>query len=1017
MKKKVYFAIAHKSVEDYIEEQLADEIEVIGSAVYRESVVQAIKKEEPDILVIRETLPGNIDFLEIIDAVRVESQKHVQIIVMTGGRQPGDEFLSALVRYSVFDLVIGDSINIKEVCNLIRKPNVWKDVSMYAPKVKIDEKTKKQIFEAPNIPKVVEKEVIREIIVDQTNVTDAETSARTVKELEKIEQKKMEIESEQKRIQAEKEKIDREKEQLSLEKEKIQKEYEERQLEFEKSMELRVKAIEDEKERLILIEKEKIKKELESGMREIQRLKLEAEKTIDEEKRKIHENKQFEMEKNIEILRLENEQRIKVLEQEADKKVQLEQEKYTQMQIDEIEKFKLEKAQLEDKYLALKRKEEIDKIKRDKESQAMQKEIDALKEKQSLLQKQREEDLRELENARIQLEEEKKKKDIAENEAKLELKRLESALKEKEEELEQEKEILAVKYTSLENSLFSEFNKKKQEIEENSKKKLELSRVALKNDMQKYLDAEKRKILSDTVTPRGELERAFVLKQKQISESYKKKLQDLIDSIKSETAESLANLEKELLQKREEEEGKLSTEKLELDKEKESLSREMQEFLKNKESMIKSIEEEKQRLEVQHKEFEDKLNAEIAKKEEYLESERLILKNKEAELDEKMRAFEEEQKRIVNEKLQAIKAQDDEKERELEEQKMKLLRDQENFENSRLESERKAEQEAEYIKNQLKKLEEEKELLLKMKSEATSMNLRSSSSMSRNVLTFLGCKSGVGTTTVAFNTAVSLASSGHKVLYLELNKEFSGVSYAYKLGFYDAGIDFAMSQMQESNYEFISKNIISLKDIQENTSNDDLMYHNYKKMPESLEYLFFSGKYYGGDKVYCEKSFKDLMMFILMKLNYDYVIFDVNMSTKVANSENDSIVDEITDSILKFSSKVYFVITQDITAVGGCLQVRKLMKKSSIPVNEFRFVLNRYDSKAKLTKKGLEDWLKVKIDLVLPDKHRELVDSNYIGLPLVLYTKDKEVTKFYKSMESDILGVRAGEKQKKGRKR
>lgn len=1015
MKKKVYFAIAHKTVEEYIEKELADEIEVIGSAVYRESVVQAIKKEEPDILIIRETLPGSIDFLEIIDSIRVECQKHVQIIVMTGGRQPGDELLSALVRYSVFDLVVGDNINIKEVCNLIRKPNVWKDVCMYAPKVKIDEKSKKQIFEAPTVPKVIEKEIIREIIVDQTDIRDAEASAKTAEELERIEQQKIEIEHEQKRIQIEKEKIDKEKERLSLEKEKIQKEYEERQLEFEKSMELRLKAIDDEKQRLISIEKEKINKELESGMKEIQRLKSEAEKILDDEKRKVHENKQLEMEKNIEIMRLEYEHKIKSLEQEADKKTQLEQEKYTQMQIDEIEKFKLEKSQLEEKYLALKKKEEIEKIKRDKESQEMKREIDALKEKQYLLQKQREEDLKALEDAKIQLEEEKRMKDMAENEARLELKRLESVLKEKEEELEQEKEILAVKYNSLENSLFSKFNEAKKEIEENSKKKLEKSRIALKNEMQQCLDAEKKKILSDTKTPRGELERAFAIKQKQISESYKNKLQELVNSIKSETAELLASLEKDLLLQRQVEEEKLSLEKLQLDKEKESLNKEMLEFLENKESMIKSIEEEKQKLETQYKEFEDNLNAKIAEKEESLESERLLLKAKEEELDRRICAFEEKQKKLVDEKIEAIRIQNAEKEKELEEQKQGLLREKQNFEITRLESEKKARQEAEYIQNQLKKLEEEKALVLKMKSEANNINLKSSSSMSRNVVTFLGCKSGVGTTTVAFNTAVSLASSGQKVLYIELNKEFSGISYAYKLGFYDVGIDFAMSQIQESNYELVSKNIISLKDIKENTSNDDVMYQNYKKMPETLEYLFFSGRYYAGEKVYSEKSFKDLMMFILMKLDYDYVIFDVNMSTKATNSENGSIIDDITDNILKFSSKVYFVVTQDITAVGGCLQTRKLMRKSSIPVNEFRFVLNRYDSKAKLTKRGLEDWLKVKIDLVLPDKHKELIDSNYVGLPLVLYTKDKEVVKFYKSMESDVLGDKT--KEKKGRKR
>ena len=70
---------------------MANEIEVIGSAVYRESILQAIKKEEPDILIIRETLPGKTDFPRDNDSIRVQCQKHVQIIVMTGGRQPGDD--------------------------------------------------------------------------------------------------------------------------------------------------------------------------------------------------------------------------------------------------------------------------------------------------------------------------------------------------------------------------------------------------------------------------------------------------------------------------------------------------------------------------------------------------------------------------------------------------------------------------------------------------------------------------------------------------------------------------------------------------------------------------------------------------------------------------------------------------------------------------------------------------------------------------------------------------------------
>lgn len=1012
MKKKVYFAIAHKTVEDYIEKQLADEIEVVGSAVYRESVIEAVKKEEPDILIIRETLPGTIDFLEIIDSVRVECRKHVQIIVMTGGRQAGDEFLSALVRYSVFDLVVGDNINIKEVCRLVRKPNLYKDVSMYAPKVKIDEKTKKQIFEVPNVPKVIEKEVIREVIIDNTDILDSEASIKNAEELQKIEQEKMQIRNEQEKILAEKERINKEKEQISLEKQKIQREYEERQIEFERNMELKIKSIEEEKDRLIEIEKQKIKNELDVRMSEIKKLEVEASKIIDDEKRKINETKQLEMEKNIEILRLENEQRIKALEQEAYNKVKLEQKKYTQNQIDEIEKFKLEKSQLEEKYLALKEKEEIERVKRDKESQNMKKEIDILKEKQNLLEKQRVQDLKALEDARIQLLEEKKLKDEAKNEAKLEFKKLETALKEKEEELRQEREILAVKYNSLENSLFAEFNKRKAEIEENSKKKLETSRLSLKAEMQKCLDEEKRILLSDTGFSREELERRFALRQKQISEQYQVKLQELVSVIKVETATLLSKLEKELTSYKEKEEDKLSKAKQELDNEKESLNKEIAEFEKNKKFMIKSIEDEKQKIELEHKKLEEDLKRKISKKEASLETERAKLKSKEDELNRKISGFEEEQERIIKQKINNIRAENKEKEKELEIEKQRLIKEQKSFEKNRLELEKKAREENDYIKEQLKKLEEEKQLVLKMKNEAKGMSLKNSATMSRNVLSFLGCKSGVGTTTVAFNTAVSLASSGQKVLYVELNKEFSAVSYAYKLGFYDSGIDIAMTQMQENNYENISKNIISLKEVQSNTSNDEIMYKNYKKMPQSLEYLFFSGRYYSGEKKYYEKSFKDLMVFILMKLDYDYVIFDINMETKMMESEEDSIIDNITDTILKFSSKIYFVITQDIASVGGCIQTRKLMKKSSIPVNEFRFVLNRYDSKAKLTKRGLEDWLKVDINLVLPDKHREVIDSNYLGLPLVLYTKDKEISRFYKMMELDILESQKNKKNK-----
>ena len=989
MKKKVYLALAHKTVENYLIKELSNEVEFIGSAVYREGILEGIKKQEPDILIIRETLPGKIDLLEIVDYVRVQCKKHVQIIVVTGNRVAGDELLSALVRYSVFDLVVGDKVNVKEICNLVRNPNVYKDVSMYAPKVKIDEKTKKQLFELPQVPKVIEKEVIREVIIDHTNVIDSDAANRTAEEYKRIEQERKQLENAQREIQQEKAQILKQKEDLSILKKELEDKYDSKQRELEHVMSEKMASIDKEKSRLIELEKVKVQKELKSAQDEIERVKLEAERIIDEEKRKIHKSKQAQMEKDIEILRVENAKKIKELEQAADKQIQLEQEKYTQMQLDEIEKYKLEKAKLEEKYNALKEKDKSERAE-------MEREINALKENQRLLQEQRESDLQALKEVRLQLEKEKSVKGEVNIEVSQKLKKMEETLREKEDELEQEKEILEVKYSSIENSLFAKFDAGKKNIESEAKKRLEISRNSLKNMIHKELLLQKQNYIAQGVTSEDELSKKLSNLQQKMNKLYNNKLQEVISSIKSDTAKKLKELELSLLEEKKREASKFLAEKQSIDDEKESLRREIEVLLKEKNEMGS-----------EYKQLEKSLLEGIAKKEESLNEKRLLLEQKESELNRRIKEFSDEAK-ITKPK------QEVEKENELEDLKRRLLEEKCRLENHKLELEDKFKKENEHLQSMLAKLEEEKQIILKMKTDATIM---SSGSMSKNVLTFLGCKSGVGTTTVAFNTAVALAKEGKKILYVDLNKDFSGISYAYKLGFYDSGIDFAINQISESQYDAVLKNIVSIKDVKHNTSKEDIMFKNYKKMPSSLNCLFYSGRYYAGYKEYNQENFKDLMMFILMKLSYDYVIFDVNMNMQMTQKDG-SAIDSMTEEILKFSSKIYFTITQDMASVGACLQVRKLMRRAKIAVDDFRFVLNRYNPSAKLSKKAVEDWLKVDIKLSLLDKNKEVVDSNYVGLPLVLYTKDKEITKFYNMMVADILKVTLDiddKKKKRGR--
>ena len=63
-----------------------------------------------------------------------------------------------------------------------------------------------------------------------------------------------------------------------------------------------------------------MKDELDFALNEVERIKSESEIMIDEETKRINQSKQAEMEKNIEILRLENEQKNKKIRARSCKK-------------------------------------------------------------------------------------------------------------------------------------------------------------------------------------------------------------------------------------------------------------------------------------------------------------------------------------------------------------------------------------------------------------------------------------------------------------------------------------------------------------------------------------------------------------------------------------------------------------------------------------------------------------------------------------------------------------------------
>lgn len=1057
--KKVYFAIGYQPVENFIIKQMEGKIDVVGTTVYRESILPAVLEKEPDILITRETLPGSTDFLDIIDRIRVECQKDVQIIFITGGRQPGDAFLSALVRYGVYDLVVGDNIKMQEVCRMIEQPNKYRDVFMYSPKVKIDEKTKKEVFQTPNVPKVIEKEVIKEIIIDNTTVSDANASKVSLEELKKIEEQKLQIEKEQENLLKMKAILEQEKLSLEESKKQMNDEYESRKAEFEEEMLVRLRSIENDRDNLIKAEQEKLRIQMEEGKAEIERLKEEANNALNLELKQLHELKQQEIEAKIKSLEKENERKIRELKEDANHKSMEEQERFNQIRIEEIEKFQQDKIKLERKYATLREEQQRQAKLREEQEQQMQLQMQLLKKEQLKLKAQREKDLHVLEEAKKQLKEEKERLQEESNlRIKEERDNLEKLLKEKELELDIEKNQIKNDYEKLNSEILKKIEIEKNKIQKDANEQFILYKQNLRAQMIKKLEEEKKAILSDTKLDKANLEKQLKEQQQKLQADYQKELDDKMNDLKNQTSEKL-KLEQEKIEKyRKDEESKLQAKKNELILEKEN-------FRKQKEEELKLIEVERKKIEIEYKELEENIKNELKAKEIELDNNRKIMEEKQIQLKKEMDEFirnERERLDAINQETlqkerEQMRLQEEETQREIELEKKRLLeerkaieealkeqsilmeKEKQEFNEKMLKDKRELEiikkqqeellkvkelemeeiinsqkeeilqikeQEEAKIEEKIRLMREEEEKILKREEQLKEQELANKNLLSltgdKKILTFLGSKSGVGTSTVAFNTAISLANNKKKVLYVELNHVLSTVGFIYKLNFYDSGLDIALKQMHLNNYENLSKNIISLKDVINNTSKDDLMLSSYKKMPKNLEFMFYSGKFYSEERTLEDEHFKELLIQLLTKHDYDYIIFDLNV--KDINYQEDSYkLDTIAQTVLQFSSRVYFIISQDVASVGGTLQYRKILTRAKLPFNNFKFILNKYESKSMLDKKGLEDWLETDLSLVIPDKYRECINSNYIGLPLIINSKDKDLTKSFNNITQDIL--------------
>ncbi len=263
----------------------------------------------------------------------------------------------------------------------------------------------------------------------------------------------------------------------------------------------------------------------------------------------------------------------------------------------------------------------------------------------------------------------------------------------------------------------------------------------------------------------------------------------------------------------------------------------------------------------------------------------------------------------------------------------------------------------------------------------------------QKIISFIGGKNGIGTTTLAVNVATGLATKGARVLFIELNPKTPSIGYWYQFEDSKNGLESALKAMKNGVYSAIGDSIVKSK----NLKNGEFGKF-YKRFPDSLDFMVFTNKetLSKGERMILEKGdLKELYFYMMQNYGYEYIVIDLMVD------EEDSWVNE---SIL-FSTKIYSVVTQDVASIAYLKKRVDYMQKNGIPVDSKNsYVINMLEEQGvKLKAKELKEWFDNAEMYSCPNVHGDILNSIYEGVPAILVAKNKALKTSIFNIVTDIM--------------
>lgn len=145
---RLLFGINHKPTEDKITEQIKEQYLNVGAITYREGVVPALLEYKADTVLLRDTLGGSQKIEDLIKQIRLECPL-VRIIFICSQRPKTDPFISTLISYGIYDLIVSDSVPVQTIISYILSPRNFKDVAAYFKPINYEDPVSETVTAAP----------------------------------------------------------------------------------------------------------------------------------------------------------------------------------------------------------------------------------------------------------------------------------------------------------------------------------------------------------------------------------------------------------------------------------------------------------------------------------------------------------------------------------------------------------------------------------------------------------------------------------------------------------------------------------------------------------------------------------------------------------------------------------------------------------------------------------------------------------------------------------------------------